>query len=68
MNLVLFLLANTGQPFSLHGLTKALMVPTVGQTSRYREVLQDAYLLFAVPKFRGLARRSRCRASGGGSS
>jgi len=51
MNLVLFLLANTGQPLSLHGLTKALAIPTVAQTSRYVEFLQDAYLLFAVPKF-----------------
>ncbi|HOX02955.1 MAG TPA: ATP-binding protein [Candidatus Paceibacterota bacterium] len=51
MNLVLFLLANTGRPFSFQGLTKNLAVPTVGQTSRYLEYLQDAYLLFAVPKF-----------------
>jgi predicted AAA+ superfamily ATPase len=51
MNLALFLLANTGQPLSLQGLTKALAIPTVGQTSRYVEFLQDAYLLFAVPKF-----------------
>jgi uncharacterized protein len=51
MNLALFLLANTGQPFSLQRLTKALAVPTVGQTSRCLEFLQDAYLLFTVPKF-----------------
>ncbi len=51
MNLLLFLLANTGQPFSFQALTKNLAVPTVGQTSRYVEYLQDAYLLFAVPKF-----------------
>lgn len=51
MNLVLFLLANTGQPWSLQGLTKVLQIPTVGQTSRYLEYAQDAYLLFAVPKF-----------------
>lgn len=51
MNLLLFLLANTGQPFSFQSLTKNLAVPTVGQTSRYVEYLQDAYLLFAVPKF-----------------
>lgn len=51
MNLALFLLANTGQPLSLQGLTKALAIPTVGQTSRYVEYIQDAYLLFAVPKF-----------------
>jgi predicted AAA+ superfamily ATPase len=51
MNLVLFLLANTGMTFSMHGLAKALQIPTVAQTSRYLEYAQDAYLLFAVPKF-----------------
>ena len=51
MNLLLFLLANTGQPFSFQTLTKNLAVPTVGQTSRYVEFLQDAYLLFAVGKY-----------------
>jgi predicted AAA+ superfamily ATPase len=51
MNLALFLLANTGQPFSLQNLTKSLAVPGVSQTARYLEYLQDAYLLFAMPKF-----------------
>ena len=51
MNLILFLLANTGQPLSFQRLTKSLAIPTVAQTSRYIEFLQDAYLLFAVPKF-----------------
>ena len=51
MNLILFLLASTGQPVSFQSLTKNLGIPTVGQTSRYMEYLQDAYLLFAVPKF-----------------
>lgn len=51
MNLVLFLLANTGQPFSMQSLTKGLAIPAVPQTSRYLEFLQDAYLLLAVPKF-----------------
>jgi hypothetical protein len=32
-------------------LTKALAVPTVGQTSRYVEHLIDAYLFFAVPRY-----------------
>ena len=57
MNLALFLLANTGLPFSLQRLTKSLSVPTVGQTSRYVEYLQDAYLLFALPKFSPSFRR-----------
>ena len=51
MNLALFLLANTGQALSLQTLTKALAVPTVGQTSRYVEHLIDAYLFFAVPRY-----------------
>jgi predicted AAA+ superfamily ATPase len=51
MNLALFLLANTGQPLSMQSLTKALKIPSVAQTGRYLEFLEDAYLLFAVPKF-----------------
>lgn len=51
MNLTLFLLANTGQPFSMQRLTKALSIPTVAQTSRYLGYAEDAYLLFPVPKF-----------------
>ena len=51
MSLLLFLFGNTGQPFSFQRLTKNLAIPTVGQTSRYVELLEDAYLLFAVPKF-----------------
>ena len=51
MNLALFLLANTGQPLSMQGLTKGLRIPSVAQTGRYLEYLQDSYLLFAVPKF-----------------
>ncbi|MEY2428275.1 MAG: uncharacterized protein QOJ40_1160 [Verrucomicrobiota bacterium] len=51
MNLLLFLLANTGQSVSFQRLTKGLGVPTVAQTSRYVEFLQDAYLVFAVAKF-----------------
>jgi predicted AAA+ superfamily ATPase len=51
MNLALFLMGNTGQPLSFQTLTKALGIPSVAQTSRYVEYLQDAYLLFAVPRF-----------------
>jgi len=50
-NLLLFLLANTGQPYSLQRLTKALGIPTIAQTTRLAGFLKDAYLLFAVPKF-----------------
>jgi uncharacterized protein len=51
MNLVLFLLANTGLPFSMQSLTRSLSIPTVPQTSRFLQYVEDAYLLFAVPKF-----------------
>jgi predicted AAA+ superfamily ATPase len=51
MNLALFLFANTGQPFSLHSLTKSLAIPSVAQTSRIVEYLQDAYVMFALPRF-----------------
>jgi len=57
MNLVLFLLANTGQALSLQTLTKTLAVPTVGQTSRYVEHLIDAYLFFAVPRYASSAKQ-----------
>ena len=51
MNLALFLLANTGQPFSLQTLSKSLGIPTVAQAGRYIEYLEESYLLFSVPKF-----------------
>jgi len=51
MNLVLHLLAHTGQPLSLQSLAKGLAIPSVAQTARYVEYLQDAWLLLAVPKF-----------------
>lgn len=51
MNLALFLLANTGQPFSMQRLTKVLAIPSVSQTSQYLEYLRDAYALCALPKF-----------------
>ncbi len=51
MNLTLYLLANTGQPFSLQGLTKSLAIPAAAQTARYIEYLQDSYLLLALPRF-----------------
>jgi predicted AAA+ superfamily ATPase len=51
MNLALYLMANTGQPLSLQTLTKSLAIPSVAQTSRYTEYLEDAYLLLALPKY-----------------
>lgn len=51
MNLALHLLAHTGQPLSLQALTKGLAMPSVAQTGRLVEYLQDAWLLLAVPRF-----------------
>ncbi len=51
MNLCLFLLANTGLPFSMQTLTKSLAIPSVSQTSRYLEALEDAYLILPLQKF-----------------
>lgn len=57
MNLLLFLLAHAGQPFSFQRLTKVLAVPTVAQTSRYVSLLEDAYLVLSVPKYAPSFRR-----------
>lgn len=51
MKLVLFLLANSGQPFSFQSLTKNLAMPSVSGTARLAEYLADAYLLLPVQKF-----------------
>jgi predicted AAA+ superfamily ATPase len=50
MNLVLFLLAHTGQPFSLQKLSKVLQIPSVNQTGTYLEYLEDAYILQSLAK------------------
>jgi predicted AAA+ superfamily ATPase len=50
-NLFLFLAANTGLPISQQKLTKNLGIPSAGETARYLDYLQDAYLVFAVPKY-----------------
>jgi uncharacterized protein len=51
MTLVLHLLAHTGQPLSLQALAKGLALPSVAQTGRMIEYLQDAWLLLSVPRF-----------------
>ncbi len=51
MTLMLHLLAHTGQPLSLQSLAKGLALPSVAQTGRMIEYLQDAWLLLAVPRF-----------------
>jgi predicted AAA+ superfamily ATPase len=48
--LLLFLFANTGQPFSMQTLAKTLAFPSVTRVSQAVAFLRDAYLLFAVPK------------------
>lgn len=51
MTLVLHLLAHTGQPLSLQALAKGLALPSVAQTGRLVEYVQDAWLLLSVPRF-----------------
>lgn len=51
MSVALYVMANLGLPASFHKLAKALNIPTVGQVSRYCEYLEDAYLIFGLPKF-----------------
>lgn len=51
MTLALHLLAHPGQPLSLQALTKGLALPSVSQTARMVEYLQDAWLLLALPRF-----------------
>lgn len=50
-NLFLFVAANTGLPVSRQKLSKSLEIPSVGEATRYLDYLQDAYLVFAIPKF-----------------
>ena len=51
MNILLFLFTNTGMPLSLQTLAKILAIPSVTRVSQYVAFLQDAYLLFVVPRF-----------------
>jgi len=51
MMLCLHLLAHPGQPLSLQALAKGLGLPSVAQTGRLVEYLQDAWLLLSVPRF-----------------
>lgn len=51
MTLALHLMSHTGQPLSLQALTKGLGLPSVAQTGRMVEYLQDAWLLLSAPRF-----------------
>jgi len=51
MILALHLLAHPGQPLSLQALSKGLGLPSVAQTGRMVEYLQDAWMILAVPRF-----------------
>ena len=51
MTLALHLLAHPGQPLSLQALSKGLGLPSVAQTGRMVEYLQDAWLMLALPRF-----------------
>lgn len=51
MTLALHLIAHPGQPLSLQALAKGLSLPSVAQTGRMAEYLQDAWLMLALPRF-----------------
>lgn len=51
MTLALHLVAHPGQPLSLQSLAKGLALPSVAQTGRLVEYLQDAWLVLAVPRY-----------------
>ena len=51
MTLALHLIAHPGQPLSLQALAKGLALPSVAQTGRMVEYLQDAWLMLSVPRF-----------------
>jgi predicted AAA+ superfamily ATPase len=51
MTLALHLIAHPGQPLSLQALAKGLALPSVAQTGRLVEYLQDAWLMLVLPRF-----------------
>lgn len=51
MTLALHLLAHPGQPLSLQALAKGLGLPSVAQTGRMVEYLQDAWVLLSLPRY-----------------
>lgn len=51
MTLALHLIAHPGQPLSLQALAKGLALPSVAQTGRMVEYLQDAWLMLSLPRF-----------------
>lgn len=51
MTLALHLIAHPGQPLSLQALAKGLSLPSVAQTGRMVDYLQDAWLMLALPRF-----------------
>jgi predicted AAA+ superfamily ATPase len=57
MTLALHLLAHVGQPLSLQALAKGLGLPSVAQTGRLVEYLQDSWLVLALPRYSPSFRR-----------
>ena len=51
MTLALHLIAHPGQPLSLQALAQGLSLPSVAQTGRMVEYLQEAWLMLALPRF-----------------
>lgn len=49
--LIVFLLANPGKPFSLNGLQKNFQFKSVNTVKNFINFFEDAYLIFTIPKF-----------------
>ncbi len=49
--LILFLLTNTGKPFSLNSLQKSFQFGSVNTVKDFIAYFEDSYLVFTIPKF-----------------
>lgn len=51
MDIALFLIANTAKEYSLNGIKKTFGVGSTNSVSDYVQWLEDAYIIFSVPRF-----------------
>ncbi len=49
--LIIYLLSNTGKPFSLNGLQKTFQFGSVNTVKDFISYFEDSYLIFTIPKF-----------------
>lgn len=49
--LIIYLLTNTGKPFSLNGIQKAFQFGSVNTVKDFISYFEDSYLIFTIPKF-----------------